>query len=72
MAKQTQDIIIANGVLADRIYTLRDENIMLDRDLAELYGVETHALKQAVRRNIEKFPQHWRSTEIHRKILSPN
>lgn len=54
MAKQTQDIIIPNGVLADRIYTLRHENIMLDRDLAELYGVATRTLKQAVRRNIEK------------------
>jgi len=30
---------------------------MLDRDLAELYGVETKALKQAVRRNIKRFPQ---------------
>jgi len=32
---------------------------MLDRDLAGLYGVETRALKQAVRRNIEKFPEHF-------------
>lgn len=59
MAKQTQDIIVPNGVLADRIYMLRHENIMLDRDLAELYGVETRSLKQAVRRNIEKFPEHF-------------
>lgn len=59
MAKQTQDIIVPDGALADRIYTLRHENIMLDRDLAELYGVETRALKQAVRRNIEKFPVHF-------------
>ena len=59
MAKQTQDIIVPDGVLADRIYMLRHENIMLDRDLAELYGVETRSLKQAVRRNIEKFPEHF-------------
>jgi len=31
---------------------------MLDRNLAELYGVETRALKQAISRNIEKFPEH--------------
>lgn len=59
MAKKTQDIIVPDGALADRIYMLRHENIMLDRDLAKLYGVETRSLKQAVRRNIEKFPEHF-------------
>ena len=39
-----------------KIYLIRDHNIMLDRDLADLYGVETKALKQAVRRNIDRFP----------------
>ncbi len=38
------------------IYIIRGEKIMLDRDLAELYGVETKVLKQAVRRNIQRFP----------------
>jgi hypothetical protein len=38
-----------------KIYTLRGVKVMLDRDLAEMYGVETRALKQAVRRNIERF-----------------
>lgn len=41
----------------DKIYLVRGQKIMIDRDLAELYGVETKVLKQAVRRNIERFPE---------------
>lgn len=40
----------------DKIFLIRDIKVMLDRDLAELYGVETKVLKQAVRRNIKRFP----------------
>jgi hypothetical protein len=40
-----------------KIYTVRGYKVMLDRDLAALYGVPTKALKQAVRRNMERFPQ---------------
>jgi len=39
-----------------KIIFLRSEKVLLDRDLAELYGVETKVLKQAVRRNIKRFP----------------
>lgn len=42
--------------IAHKIYFIRDLKVMLDRDLAELYGVETSQLKRAVRRNIERFP----------------
>ncbi len=42
--------------IKDMIYTIRDKQVMLDRDLAVLYQVENRALKQAVKRNIEKFP----------------
>jgi uncharacterized protein YjcR len=42
--------------IASKIYLIRDIRVMLDRDLAELYGVKTKALKQAVRRNINRFP----------------
>ena len=42
--------------LQDKIHTIRGLAVMLDRDLAELYGVETRALKQAVKRNIDRFP----------------
>ena len=39
----------------NRIYVVRNEKIMLDRDLAELYGIETKVLKQAVKRNRARF-----------------
>ena len=42
--------------IASKIYLIREVKVMLDRDLAELYGVETKVLKQAVRRNINSFP----------------
>lgn len=50
-------IILADEVIMTKIYVLRGRKIMLDRDLAELYGVETKVLKQAVRRNTERFPE---------------
>ena len=43
--------------ILNRIYVVRGEKIMLDRDLAELYGIETRVLKQAVKRNMERFPK---------------
>lgn len=43
-------------VIQNKVYTLRGCKIMLDFDLAELYEIETKVLKQAVRRNIERFP----------------
>lgn len=42
-------------VIQNKIYEIRGHRVMLDFDLAELYQVETRALKQAVRRNIERF-----------------
>ena len=39
-----------------KIFALRNQQVMLDKDLAELYQVETRVLKQAVKRNIERFP----------------
>ena len=43
--------------VANKIYAIRETRVMLDRDLAELYGVETKVLKQAVKRNIKRFPE---------------
>ena len=43
--------------IENRILTIRGVQVMLDRDLAELYGVETRALNQAVKRNLERFPE---------------
>ncbi|DAB28126.1 MAG: DNA-binding protein [Sulfurimonas sp. RIFOXYD12_FULL_33_39] len=48
--------ITYNHAIQNKIFTVRGLQIMIDRDLAELYGVETRVLKQAVKRNIERFP----------------
>lgn len=48
--------VIKEENIASHIYFLRGHNIILDFDLASLYGVETRALKQAVKRNISRFP----------------
>ena len=45
-----------SDVIRSRIFTIRGVQVMLDRDLAELYGVATKVLNQAVKRNIERFP----------------
>ena len=49
--------LIAVELIERRIYLLRGHKVMLDRDLAELYGVDTRTLNQAVRRNIDRFPE---------------
>ena len=51
--------------IESKIFTIRNQSVMLDRDLAELYGVETRVLNQAVKRNIDRFPEDFtfRSTE---------
>lgn len=44
-------------VIEKKILLIREEKVMLDRDLAELYGVETKNLNKAVSRNIDRFPE---------------
>ena len=53
------DIVIPDEVLINKIYLIRGQKVMLDSDLAELYGVETKRLKEQVKRNIERFPKHF-------------
>ena len=48
--------LVSVELIASKIYLIRGIKVMLDRDLAELYGVETRSLIQAVKRNIERFP----------------
>ncbi|MFA6788440.1 MAG: ORF6N domain-containing protein [Arcobacteraceae bacterium] len=50
------DLIIDENSIKDKIYTIRNLQVMLDKDLAWLYGVETKVLNQAVKRNIKRFP----------------
>ena len=49
--------LISIEEITSRIYFIRGHKVMLDRDLAELYGVETKRLKEQVRRNIARFPE---------------
>ena len=59
MSKNTQILVspfVSHEVIVRKIYLIRGKKVMLDRDLAELYQVETRALNQAVRRNIDRFP----------------
>jgi len=48
--------LIPTEVIELKIMLIRGQKVMLDRDLAQLYGVETRVLNQAVRRNIDRFP----------------
>ena len=50
------DELIVQGEISSKILTLRGQQVMLDRDLAELYGVETKVFNQAVKRNLKRFP----------------
>jgi hypothetical protein len=49
--------IISEEAIASKIIGLRGERVILDRDLAKMYGVETRVLNQAVSRNIGRFPE---------------
>ncbi len=49
--------IIENQIIQDKIYTIRGVQVMLDRDLADLYGTKPTRLREQVRRNIKKFPE---------------
>ena len=57
MAKSIKSITIADEAIMNKIYLVRGQKVMIDRDLAELYQVETKVLKQAVRRNMRRFPK---------------
>ena len=55
--------------ITGKIFMIRGEKVMLDRDLAELYKVETRALNQAVSRNIERFPSDFMFTLSRDEII---
>ena len=50
-------LIIDNQTIQNKIYTIRGLQVMLDRDLAELYTVETKRINEAVKNNQNKFPE---------------
>lgn len=55
--KKAEFLEAHDEIIMSKIYVIRGQKVMLDRDLAELYGVETKVLKQSVKRNIGRFPQ---------------
>lgn len=54
------EAIVESGRIESLIVEIRGQQVMLDRDLASLYGVETKVLNQVVKRNINRFPDHFR------------
>ena len=56
MAKGNSKLAIPDEIITNKIYLVRDKKVMLDEDLAELYGVKTGNLNKAVKRNISRFP----------------
>ena len=79
MAKSVKSSTVEDEVIMNKIYVVRGQKVMIDRDLAELYQVETKVLKQAVRRNARRFPndfmfemtakefENWRSQNVTSK-----
>jgi len=57
MTEKQNFAIISGDAVVNKIYEIRNQKVMLDRDLAELYGIETRVLNQAVKRNISRFPE---------------
>lgn len=57
MSDNKQLSVIPDEAVINKIYLIRNEKVMLDSDLAELYGVETKRLNEQVKRNIDRFPE---------------
>lgn len=54
-----KNIILEDNNIKNKIYTIRGIQVMLDSDLAEIYGVETFRLNERVKRNIKRFPENF-------------
>lgn len=57
MAKKELQALVAEQKILNKIHVIRGEKVMLDRDLAEMYGVETRVLNQSIKRNLNRFPK---------------
>ena len=57
MAKQELQALLADQKILNRIYLIRGQKVMIDEDLADLYGVETRRLNEQVKRNLKRFPR---------------
>ena len=56
MAKIEDEVTIEDELVMSKIFIIRNQKVMIDKDLAQLYGVETKQLKRQVKRNVERFP----------------
>ena len=56
---QTNAVIVPDEVVMNKIYMVRGQKVMLDRDLAKLYGVKAIRLREQVKRNKERFPKNF-------------
>lgn len=57
MSKQNKQVVaVPDELVMDKIYLICEQKVMLDEDLAELYGIETKRLNEQVARNIDRFP----------------
>lgn len=56
MAEEKSELIVSDETVISKIYYIRGHKVMLDRDLAELYGVQPIRLREQVKRNAERFP----------------
>jgi ABC-type transporter Mla maintaining outer membrane lipid asymmetry ATPase subunit MlaF len=54
--EKSKDLIIQERI-AQAIYVVSNQKVMMDSDLADMYGVETKVLNQAVKRNLDRFPE---------------
>src|SRR3990167_2176455 len=55
----SKEIVIPQEIISSKIYEIRGKKVMLDRDLATLYDVKAIRLREQVKRNLEKFPEHF-------------
>ena len=62
--------LIPQEVIERKIFLIRGQKVMIDRDLAKLYGVETRVLNQAVRRNIDRFPDDFMFSLTREEIMN--
>jgi len=69
--KKPKKIIVADEIVMNKIYYIRNQKVMLDRDLAELYGVPAIRLREQVKRNAGRFPRKFmfRLTKKETKIM---
>lgn len=59
MAKLKSGVTIIEESIIGKIHLIRGQKVMIDKDLAALYGIETRRLKEQVNRNLERFPGHY-------------